>query len=74
MFDLAETLYAGQPIHADVFENSYFENPSRFALDMIFFPKNCLNCTKMAILRMDKKSIIMVPEPWNQNLMKKKRR
>ena len=39
VFDLAEILHAGQPIHVDVFKNRNCENPSRFAQYMIFYPK-----------------------------------
>ena len=39
LFDFAEILHAGQPIHVNVSENRDFDNPSRFAQDMIFFPR-----------------------------------
>ena len=68
MFDLAEILHAGQPFHLNVFEDRNFENPIYPRYD--FFPENCLKCSKMTILKMDKTASIMVPEPCNKNLMK----
>ena len=39
LFDFSDILHAGQPINLNIFEHRNFENPSRFAQDMIFSRK-----------------------------------